>query len=263
MRERDIALQAALDAAEAIRTGFGRPAQQTEKGHLDFATDTDLEAERRIVALLSRHFPDYGILAEEGGWIASGSGSPFTWLIDPLCGTLNFAAGIPLFNVNIALLERGRPVLGVLAEPLAGDVLWAEQGSGAHLLAADGRTAPAQASGGTRLLALDFGHYPTEGDASALLDLVQRATLTPRFRLRMFSTSLGLGYVARGRLAAYAIDNARPWDVVAGAFICQQAGCVVTDLAGDPWQPEAPGLVAAADPETYDTLREHLASRPA
>lgn len=261
MTPREAAIAAAQSAAALVRAQFGGHGVQTMKGVLDFATPTDEQAEQVMIATLRRAFPDYGIVAEESGEHAGSAGAPW-WLLDPLCGTVNFAQGLPFFNINIALIQAGEPVLGVLAEPLTGELLVAETGRGAWRIGADGTASPVQPSAASRIVAVDWGHFPSEGDPETLLRLFAGLTRGRRFRTRVLNTSLALAYVARGRLAAFVMDNTKPWDQGAGGVICREAGCIVTDLHGNRWTPAAASIIAAADQTVYDELRDLLDMHP-
>ncbi len=260
MDSRAVAIAAAKAASETICERYQKPHERIDKKHLDFATEADVDAERRIVEIISQAFPDHSILAEEVGWAAGGQGSQFTWLIDPLCGTLNFASGVPFFCVNIALLENGQPILGVVAEPLANEILWATSDEGAYLLRSDGQRERLRPNAGTRILALDFGSDPTTTGTEAIVRLLRDVALKKQFTVRMFSSSLMFPYLARGTIAAVANTDTAALHMTAGAFICQQAGCMVTGAAGAPWTPECRGVLAAADPSTHSLLRSLITS---
>ena len=96
---------AVLAGAEVARARYGRAADRTETDGADFTTAADIEAERAIRAVLTRHRPDDAILGEELG---SDGESSRRWLVDPICGTLNFAAGVPLFSVERGIGDRRR-----------------------------------------------------------------------------------------------------------------------------------------------------------
>ncbi len=258
----EIALSAAEVAAGVVREGYARSHVQTVKEGIDFATDTDTRAEEAILTVLRQHCPDHGVLAEEGGWTGD-RGARFTWLVDPLCGTMNFTAGVPLFCVNIALLEDGELVLGAQAEPLSREVLLAERGLGAYLLDEAGRKERVTPSATSRLLILDFGSTPDitamEKEEPGLLRwLATRGLTSERFAARILGTSLSSGYIARGRLAAGVMLRADAVHHAAGALICREAGCIVRDLEGREWTPRSNHCVIAADRVTYEEVREIL-----
>src|ERR1700716_3332373 len=129
--ELSAALEAARAAAEVIRASYGRNLRVTLKADRSPVTAADLEAERAIRAVLSRHFPDYGFYGEETGQHAMDAGS--VWLVDPIDGTKSFVRDCPFFSTQIALRRAGRLVLGVSSAPVYGELAWAEEGAGAWL----------------------------------------------------------------------------------------------------------------------------------
>ena len=127
----DIAVKAARAGAEVINAKFGQGTQITKKGAIDLVTEADTGAEKAIITTLKAAFPDHGILAEESGVI--GQDGPYRWVIDPLDGTTNFAHGLPLFAVSIALVRRGALLVGVVLNPVTGDLFHGVKGGGAWL----------------------------------------------------------------------------------------------------------------------------------
>src|SRR5262245_9422732 len=129
-----VAVAAAEAGAAAVRRHFRTPVARHAKEGTDFATDADLESEETIRTVLSRLRPDDAQLGEEHG--ASGPDSPRRWLIDPLCGTRNFAAGLPLFATNVALSVDGEVVAGAAGDPVLGETYWFD-GEGARMRRGD------------------------------------------------------------------------------------------------------------------------------
>src|SRR5947209_14319817 len=97
----DLAIRAAQEAGNALRAGFGRKLKIEHKGEIDLVTEADLAAEKIIKDLINSHFPRHQILAEESG--LSVASSEYCWIVDPLDGTTNYAHGLPIFSVSIAL----------------------------------------------------------------------------------------------------------------------------------------------------------------
>jgi myo-inositol-1(or 4)-monophosphatase len=245
-----VAVAAALAGAAEVAAAFRGPVTRHAKSALDFATDTDVAAERAVRAVLAAARPGDAIVGEELG--ASGGDAARRWYVDPLCGTLNFAAGVPSFGVNVALVSRadgaGRVLAAAVADPLTGEVVWTDgsrtrvrgAGTGALALEADASPTPV-----TRLVNVDVdnGHRTPA--------LVADPTLRASFAVRVASTSLALAWVAAGRHAAYVTgaDVAGSVHFLPGVALCEAAGCVVTDLDGGPVH-GGRGIVAAADAET-------------
>ena len=115
-----------------LRSEFDRPKQISYKGEVDIVTESDRRSEALIVARLRKHFPDHGIIAEEGGTGAA-AGAKYCWHVDPLDGTTNFAHGYPCFAVSIGLAEEGRPIAGVVFNPVSDEMFTAARGEGAFL----------------------------------------------------------------------------------------------------------------------------------
>jgi len=241
----EVAVRAALAGAAEVAAAFRRPVTRHAKAGLDFATDTDVAAERAVRAVLAAARPGDAVVGEELG--TSGGDAARRWFVDPLCGTLNFAAGIPAFGVNVALAERRdgveRALAAAVADPLTGEVVWSD-GTRTRVrgAAADADASPTSVS---RLVNVDVDNG---GGAPAL---VADAGLREAWAVRVASTSLALAWVAAGRQAAY-VTGAGVDDSVhflPGVALCEAAGCVVTDLDGGPVR-GGRGIVAAADAAT-------------
>lgn len=253
MTDPEVARAAAEAGAAVVRDRFGADHQRHDKGGLDFATDVDVDAERAIIEVLQRHRPDDHILGEESGH-TSGSDEGRTWLVDPLCGTANFAAGTQTVAVNVALTGPDISVAAV-AMPFSDEVI-VVAADGAHVFTADGE-APLRPSAGSRLVDFDLDQRPRL-PGFAPLDLMGDAEFRSAFQPRVTSTSLSLTWVAMGRRAAYVTDAQLEANVhfAAGVAVCLAAGCVVSDLRGNAVTPggEATGMIAAGDAETHALL---------
>ncbi|MBV9120144.1 MAG: inositol monophosphatase [Chloroflexi bacterium] len=232
-------------ALPILRDGFGQ-AQSTEKEPLDFATPADLAIEELLIERLKASFPGYGILAEEGG--REGQTDSF-WVIDPICGTTNFAIGLPFFNVNVALVENDLVTVGVLMDGMSGDIYWAERAGGAYL----GGT-PLQASDRSQAVHVDFGHNTATGQVGRMESVLRRILEEHVFHVRVLSSSVVLAYLAAGRLAGHVVEAVHPWDIAAGALLAEEAGAVVTDLSGNPWHWDGGELVCGASSDVHRAL---------
>ena len=251
---------AAWAGAEVARARYGSAAERTDKDGVDFTTAVDIEAERAIRAVLTRHRPDDAIVGEELG---SDGESSRRWLVDPICGTLNFAAGVPLFAVNVALEVDGSTTAAAVVDPAAESVFWTDgveawrrealDNGGGH---GDTALAPTASS---RLVALNIDlPLPDPMGLPLLTDPVFRA----RFRPQCLSTTLALAWVATGQQAGYVTGGDLRGSVhwAAGIALCRAAGVAVTNLDGGELHTGVQGLVAAADPETHRFLLASLHS---
>jgi myo-inositol-1(or 4)-monophosphatase len=253
VRDVDLAITAANAAAEVIRGRFGTELIRTDKGGGDFATDVDLEAEQVIVDMLLAHRPADRIVAEESGQVGSPDADR-SWFVDPLCGTLNFAAGTGPVAVNVALCQGGTVVAAAVADPFAGVVDWTD-GSLARRRGhgVDRELVPSPTS---CLVDLNLDPPFPNGASFTTVALLADDGFARRFRPRVMSTSLALAWVASGHRAAYVTDGhlAESVHFAAGIALCAAAGCVVTDLRGGPIHGGRGGLLAAADQETHEAL---------
>ncbi|HET6987959.1 MAG TPA: inositol monophosphatase [Kribbella sp.] len=245
MRDAQVAITAAEAGAAVVRDKFGGALERYAKSSTDFATEADLESERAIMSVIQAACPDDAVIGEEYG--ASGQAER-TWLVDPLCGTLNFAAQNPLFSVNVALQSPAGDVAAV-AQPLTGEVFWTDGTT--VFIRRDGVDSPAVPSATTsRLVDIDI-------DGPPYVQLLTDQELRAAFSLRVFSTTLALAWVAVGRQAGYLTDGSLRDNVhyTAGTILCQAAGATITDFHGNSLH-TAPGLIAAATPETHQQLLE-------
>ncbi|MFD6136309.1 inositol monophosphatase family protein, partial [Isoptericola sp. NPDC060257] len=228
----EVAVEAALAGAAVVAGAFRRPVTRHAKVGLDFATDTDVAAERAVRDVLAAARPGDAVVGEELG--ASGGDSARRWYVDPLCGTLNFAAGVPSFGVNVALAERRGAVEHVLAaavaDPLTGEVVWTDGVRTRVRRAADNPDVDASPTPVTRLVNMDVDN------GRGAPALVADAGLRGAWAVRVASSSLALAWVAAGRHAAYVTGADVDGSVhfLPGVAVCEAAGCVVTDLDGGP-----------------------------
>ncbi|HVA24012.1 MAG TPA: inositol monophosphatase, partial [Chloroflexota bacterium] len=228
-----------------------------EKDRLDYVTGTDTAVERLLIERLGAAFPDCGVLGEETGH--QGSREVF-WVLDPICGTTNYAIGLPIYNVNVALVEHGQVTAAVVLEPAASRLYWAERGRGAYTSAAGEEWQRMQVSGTPAVVSIDFGHRTSSGEVDAMLGVMSRILRERLWGVRVMVSSLVLAYLADGRLAAHVVDAVSAWDACAGALLCEEAGGIVTGFDGQPWRWDSSQLVCAATPALHSKLLELLAS---
>ncbi|MFI8435081.1 inositol monophosphatase family protein [Streptomyces sp. NPDC079020] len=250
----EVATAGARAGADVVRALYGRPLSRIDKGGGDFATAADVEAERAILDVIRAARPDDAVLGEEGGRHGAADAGR-RWLVDPLCGTLNYAVGNMLVAVNVALRDGAAAV----ADPFSGEV-FATDGRTAWVRrdGADTRLAP---TSGTRLVDVNLDPPFPGAPGFRAVDLLADPAFVDRFRPRVVSTTLALAWVAAGRRAAYITDGGDLSESVhfaAGIALCRAAGCVVTGIDGAPVGRAGRGLVAAADSETHGLLMEMI-----
>lgn len=253
MNDVELAIGAAEAGAEVVRNRFGAPLTRIGKGTGDFATDVDVEAERTMIELLLANRPTDQIVAEESGRVGDPDANR-RWLVDPLCGTLNFAAGTGPVAVNVALCEGGTVTAAAVADPFAGVTYWTD-GTVARRRS-NGENDRLGPSATSQLVDLNVDARPDQPLPMTVALLADEEFAT-RFGPRVVSTSLALTWVASGQRAAYVTDGHLDGSVhfTAGIALCVAAGCIVTNLEGGPIHTGAGGLIAAADDATHEALR--------
>ena len=233
------AIRAALAAGRIHRQFFRKSADVQnvqKKGPIDLVTQADLAVEADFRKLIAEVFPDHDVLGEEGprgsfpgemttGVSISGGNDPrgrFRWIIDPLDGTTNFAHGLALFCVSIALEVDGQIVLGVVYDPIAEELFGAERGGGARL---NGR--PLRASDttelGDALLCTGFP-YAIREQPGKQVEVFSGFLQTARAVRRLGSAALDLCYVAAGRFDGFWEEHLHAWDMAAACLIVEEAG---------------------------------------
>ena len=225
-------LNDALDrAGRVLRRRFGS-VSISYKGRANLLTQADLESQKEVLGLLRRKLPGHDYLAEEKA--SRDTGAEYTWVIDPLDGTTNFAHGYPVACVSIALLRRGRPVLAGIQDPFRQERFLAEAGQGAWL---NGR--PLRVSAPRRLAqSLLITGFPYDrGRRSRFYTEFYRSFMVRCHDVRRSgSAALDLAWVAAGRADGFWEFGLSPWDVAAGLLLVREAGGKVTDFQGRPWR---------------------------
>ncbi|HEY9072675.1 MAG TPA: inositol monophosphatase family protein [Desulfobaccales bacterium] len=247
--------QAALAAGAVLRQNYDKPHQITMKGAIDPVTESDLQSQEMIIALIRQQFPDHDFLAEEAtGDVepppSAASSGPreaipplCRWIIDPLDGTVNFAHGYPAFCVSIACEAQGSLEYGVVYDPLRDELFEARRGQGASL---NGR--PIRVSTTDRLeRALVATGFPYDIRQRLPETLVRLGRImgTAQGLRRGGSAALDMCYVACGRLDGYFEENLKPWDTAAGLLLVIEAGGRVSTFEGEAYEIYSPNILAS------------------
>jgi myo-inositol-1(or 4)-monophosphatase len=245
----DLAREAALRGGSLIREAARRPAFE-QKAVGDYVTEVDRSSERAIEEVLLTGEPGIPMIGEEGG----GTTSARYWLVDPLDGTTNFVHGFPIVGVSIALVEEGRPVVGVIHAPFLGETTVAAQGRGATLERADGsieQLAVSRRTVGRAVVGTGFPFRRKE-QLDRYLGVLHRALESFEDLRRPGAASLDLAWVAAGVFDGFFELGLSPWDVAAGVIVIQEAGGIVTDWTGGP--DVLSGDILAGPPAIHEEL---------
>jgi myo-inositol-1(or 4)-monophosphatase len=231
-----IAEQTVDAAVHYLRAAAAAERRIQYKSPLDLVTDTDRAVEALMLERLGRAFPDHLIVGEEGS-AGRGPARPaagqYAWYVDPLDGTTNFAHGHPHFAVSLGLARDGVLVFGLVADPLRGETFAAARGRGATLNGRPIRVS-AEPELGRALLATGLP-YDRRDHADYYLGVIRAFVLRAQGIRRAGSAALDLCYLACGRFDAYWEYKLSPWDTAAGVLIVREAGGIVTDFAGQPF----------------------------
>jgi myo-inositol-1(or 4)-monophosphatase len=244
-----------LDRASAPFIAGHRAESAVTKGGNDFATEVDLALERQLAAELEAA-TGIGVHGEEFG--GADLNSPLVWVVDPIDGTFNYAAGSPMASILVALLRDGEPVAGLTWLPFTGQHYAAVAGES---LVCNGAAQPAlqpvelddSIVGVGSFNVLGRGRYPGRWRMAVFAELSRVCS-----KIRMHgSIGIDMAYVGAGILGATIHFGGQAWDHAAGVALVRAAGGIVTDLAGDPWTPDTRGILAAA-PGAHDQALELL-----
>ncbi|MBV9431339.1 MAG: inositol monophosphatase [Hyphomicrobiales bacterium] len=240
----------AREAGQLIRRRFQDKSsfKLSFKGHQDYLTEVDGEVEELVVSRLRALFPEDTFIGEEGERKESAS----VWVIDPIDGTANFARGIAHFCISIAYLRGGKPLIGVIYDPMRDELFCAAEGDGASL---NGEPIKVSGLADIRSSTVEIGWNNRSG-MPAFLALVETVAVgCGAGMIRSASGALGMAYVAAGRIDAYVENHINAWDVLAGLVLVREAGGYVSDfLAGDGLTNGNP--VLACTPKLRNVLAE-------
>ncbi|MBU2532000.1 MAG: inositol monophosphatase [Alphaproteobacteria bacterium] len=236
------------EAGATALAAFTDPALAvTAKGEGDLVTEIDFAIEKRLRAAIVATFPEDKVFGEEGGGEIAGVDG-FTWLIDPIDGTINFARGIGYFCVSLALFAKGRTIAAWIVDPVRNEVFWADP-EGRAYLGAERLRLHGEALVGTSLIGLGFSRRHAADRTVAIIAALDRGGA--EFR-RLGAGALCLAHVAAGRLDAYLEPHMNPWDALGGLYIAHCAGAAMLPYAengdiaaGGVVFAAAPGLAAA------------------
>lgn len=212
------------------RSAFVRPAKRVKTTYRNIVTKFDQNAEKLIVETLSRLYPKVSMIAEESEPSGGLKDGGWTWCVDPLDGTVNYAYGHPLFAVSIALLCGRRAVVGMVHLPRMRETFWAVRGKGTYL---NGRPVLVGRARKLRDALLSTG-FPYVRNRAFWSNLRVMNRLLPNVRdfRRCGAASVDLAYVACGRLDGYFEAGLSAWDVAAGGLLVEESGGRVTDWRG-------------------------------
>jgi myo-inositol-1(or 4)-monophosphatase len=247
------AIRAAREAGKLLLEGSRRKIRVERLARRDVKLAMDKEAEKAILGVIRKKFPGHAILSEESGAIgpavkrsaycgvgpkvAPGSGhraggparrsdpreggSDYLWVIDPLDGTFNYSRRIPLWGISVALLHQGRETVGVIFDPLHGELFHAEAGKGAFM---NGKRIRVSERSPLSAAIVAFGFSSNEERLRRGLRVAAELPLAAGKVRGLGSAVLHLAYVACGRLDGFFEFGINQWDIAAGVLLIREAG---------------------------------------
>lgn len=223
------AIDLAREAGASLLATFGEEGAIGKKGdNSNIVTAADTRSEKLIVDGIRKAFPNHSIIAEESG--CDLRESEYTWVVDPLDGTSNFAAGIPWFGVLICILKGKLPVAGVLYTPANGDLYTAEVGMGAYK---NGERIFVTTEPSLANVLWAYGMDGGGSDAETARNVATLVHLLPQVcNVRATNSLVDAAYTADGRLGGMLNQSTRIWDIAAPMLIVQEAGGSYTDTHG-------------------------------
>lgn len=248
----DIAIKAARRAGSIhkkyFQTGFK---VKTKSSTFDLLTIADTEAEKAVVCLIKKYFPSHNFLAEEYSYTKTDS--EYTWIIDPLDGTNNFACGLPIFCASVALMRKNQVIAGAVYDVMRNELFYAEKNKGAFLNAKPIRVNPVKS---LKQALLITGFYYSKGEeAVQTLEAIKRFFSEHILGLRRLgAAALDLCYVASGRAAGFWEFELSPWDFAAGKLIVEEAGGKVTGRYGERIPPAKKHFVVASNAKIHSRM---------
>lgn len=246
----EVAIQAVKEAGRVLAANLPEDKEITYKGRGNVVTNLDIQVEEQVKGLLLEEFPGSGILCEEGDPIEGDTG--YTWVLDPLDGTRNYASGNPIFSVNLGLAKQDEVVLATTYDPMRDELFHAVKGQGAFvndtpIVVTD------KSSVEDSVVALDMG-YSDDRAEKALRVLADIWPGMQSIRI-LGSAALALAYVAAGRIDLYFHHNLAPWDLVSGILLVHEAGGVITQGEGSDISYLSTSVIASNETVHADFLR--------
>ena len=223
-----------LRASGDILIGYfeGKLTETEKESQSSIVTEADLESEELIIALITDKYPHHNILSEERGFI--NNNSVYTWIIDPLDGTSNFASGIPWFGVLITIFRRDSPVMAGAYLPVQDILYFAEAGRGSFR---NGERLPQIEEKELKDSLVAFCADYTEDIPFLKKGLEIYGTLVKESRnVRSTNSLIDFLYVAEGRFGGVVNLFTKVWDIAGTGLIITEAGGSIINIDGSDLQ---------------------------
>ncbi|MEE6187431.1 inositol monophosphatase family protein [Niabella digestorum] len=226
--------EAVMAGAEQVVKYFNQTFDiKYKEGRNNLVTEADEASEKAIIEVIKKTYPDHHILTEESGDLPQQS--EYKWIIDPIDGTINFAHGIPIYCISVAVEKSGEMILGMVYNPHMNELFFAERGGGATL---NGKPIKVSSETDAMKSCLVTGFpYTYIHEQNGPLQVFERLITEGVPVRRLGAAAIDLCWVACGRLDGFYEHRLQPWDSAAGFLIVEEAGGKVTDFDGNPYSP--------------------------
>lgn len=243
------------EAGSRIQRNFGKVTTgETKSARGDIVTKVDYESEDVLISAIRKKFPYHSILSEEAGSLPGKS--EYTWIIDPLDGTSNFASQIPMFCVLVALAKNNVIQASATYDPIHDEFFYARKGQGSYV---NGHKIHVSETTEFDQMRLNISNVRLRSSLETFSHWRSVFALYTTYFQRFGSAGLSMAYVACGRSDAYIIGGAYPWDIAAGALLIREAGGKISTLEGLPWQwKDQNQRIVAANPKLHRKLMRQL-----
>ena len=240
-RLKEFVLRLMVDSNSLAMQHYAEIEKFTYKNTRDIVTKADVEVEKYIRERLKENYPEHNIIGEE--LKKEQNKSDYTWLIDPIDGTTNFAHKIPYFSIALALQHKNIVIFSAISHPPSGMLFYAGAGEGAFL----GKLKLEQNS--EKKLKdsfISFCHASDTDSINSITKIYEAFKLKTLDFRKLGSANLEICYTAAGFISGFIGYKIKPWDFKGACLIAEEAGCKVTGLNGEDWQnPKIDSVIVA------------------
>lgn len=241
---KDFLMNITREAGELVLEKFGKTGvEYTKKTDLDVVTKADLASEQYLLQKINEEYPSHRVLSEESG--LSNEEHEYTWVVDPVDGTANFANHTPVFAVMVGVMKDEEMIMSAIYFPVVDEMFYAEKGEGAYLNGMEISCSSHSTVQGSKLVMVSF-HTPLLRKTFSTL-----AESQEDMHILIWSfvcSALAFSQVSCGRADLHIAGNGNIWDIAPGILLCEEAGCEVSFLDGSPYEPGKEGVLVVSNP---------------
>lgn len=241
---KEFLIETILEAGNVVMEFFGKARVLHSKDKdtvVAIVTEADLSSDKIITSAIKRKYPNHGIVAEESG--SYQEDAEFVWYIDPLDGTKNFESRVHLFGINVALAKNEEIVLAAIYLPATNELVIAEK-DGGSLLTSNGQEKKNFCSQKKDWRgAYGIGAIRYSPQHAKLQEQILALSENTAWVSAIASPAVSTVWMADGRRDWYTSAGKNSWDFAAPLLIAKEAGCVVSNFAGEDWKLGDKGIV--------------------